>query len=124
MGRKNAKEKKKPQSAPIDLEPKEELNAKNKNEGDEQLELIDVAPENLKKITPIAKAYRKAMRERMAAGKEEEVLKTQLQQMIKEANIQRLADGRIRFHVDGLLITVTPRDELIQVVDEDKKSNS
>lgn len=85
----------------------------------EQMDLIDVGPENLKQIKPIAKKYRQAVKERMAAGETEKDLKEQLLAMVKDANLKRLDDGTIRFKVDGMLITVTPRDELIRVKEDD-----
>ena len=39
--------------------------------------------------------------------------------MVKDAGLKRLDDGTIRFKVDGMLITVTPRDELIRVKEDD-----
>lgn len=86
----------------------------------EQLQLIDVGPENLKKIKPVAKKYEAAKRRRMAAGEEESELKQQLLALVKEANLSRLPDGTIRFKVDHMTITVTPRDELVKVKDEDE----
>lgn len=85
----------------------------------EQMDLIDVGPENLKQIKPIAKEYRAAVKARMAAGETEKDLKEQLLAMVKDANLTRLDDGTIRFKVDGMLITVTPRDELIRVKEDD-----
>lgn len=88
----------------------------------EQLDLIDVTPENLKKIKPVAKKYKAALRRRMEAGEEEKTLKHQILDMVKEANLQRLPDGSIKFTCDGMVIKVTPRDELVQVKDADEDS--
>ena len=94
--------------------------AKQENESTagEQMDLIDVAPANVKKIKPVAKKYEAAKRARMAAGEEEAELKERLLELVHEAKLSRLEDGTIRFKVDGMLITVTPRDELIKVKDE------
>jgi len=84
----------------------------------EQLDLIDVTPENLKKILPVAKAYRKIVKERVGLTNKETELKNKLLGMIKEANMRRLSDGKIRFKHDGLIITVTPCDEKISIKEE------
>ena len=84
----------------------------------EQLELIDVGPANLKAIKPIARRYRNAMKRRVDALAEEVEAKQQILALIKDAKLSRLQDGTIRFKCDGMLITVTPRDELVKVKEE------
>lgn len=86
----------------------------------EQLDLIDVAPENAKKILGVAKRYRAAQTQRLAALESEVAEKQKLLELIKEANLQRLEGGKIQFRCDGLIITVTPRDELVKVKDENE----
>jgi len=86
----------------------------------EQLDLIDVTPENLKAIKPVAKKYKAAVERRVTALEEEKGLKVQILSMVKEAKLKRLADGTIRFHCDGMMITVTPRDELVKVKEDDE----
>jgi hypothetical protein len=88
----------------------------------EQMDLIDVAPENMKKIKPLAKKYRAAVKRRMAVLDEEKELKDKLLDMVKAAHLSRLEDGTIKFRCDGMLITVTPRDELIRVKGEEEDS--
>lgn len=86
----------------------------------EQLDLIDVTPENSKKIRAIAKKYREAQQERMAWGEDERKQKELLLAEAKNANVQASPDGVIRFRVDDITIKITPRDELVQVkFDED-----
>lgn len=77
-----------------------------------------MGPENLKEIKPYAKRYKAAMQRRVEALQEEVEAKQKILSLIKEANLSRLADGSIRFKCDGLLITVTPRDELVKVKDD------
>lgn len=93
--------------------------SKNKEAG-EQLDLIDVAPENSKVIIAVAKRYKKAQRERIRALDEEKKQKIKLLALVGEAHLQRLEDGKIRFRCDGYLITITPRDELVQVAESDE----
>ena len=87
------------------------------------MELIDVGPANLKAIKPIAKRYKAAMRRRQGALKEEIEAKQQILALIKEAKVSRLPDGKIKFKCDGMLITVTPRDELVKVKDEEDEED-
>lgn len=84
----------------------------------EQLPLIDVGPENLKKIVPVARRYRAAVKRRMNEGDEEVKLKVKLLQLVEEANLQRDKTGKVKFKADGMTITVTPRDNLIQVTEK------
>ena len=88
----------------------------------EQMDLIDVSPENMKKIKPVARRYKAAQKVRIEALKKETELKAQLLSLIKDSNPTHLEDGSIKFQCDGMLITVTPRDELIKVKDEDGES--
>lgn len=89
----------------------------------EQLDLIDVTPENLKKIIPVARAYRKVVKERVEFTNRETALKTDLLNLIKEAKLKRLPNGNIKFKCDGLTITVTPTDEKISIKEEKDKKN-
>ena len=81
----------------------------------EQLELIDVTPENLKAIKPVARAYKKAQKARLAAQAEEIELKNKIREAVHAAGIKPLPDGTFRFQCDGMTIEVTPRDELVKV---------
>lgn len=84
----------------------------------EQLDLIDVSPKEAKEIIPLAKKYKAAVKNRLMYLKEETDTKEKLLEMIKQANLQRLDDGSIKFHCKGLLITVVPRDEKITVKED------
>ena len=88
----------------------------------EQLDLIDVAPENIKKIISVAKRYRTAQTRRIEALGQEVTEKQNLLTLIKQANLKQV-DGKIRFRADGLIITVTPRDELVKIKDETDEDN-
>lgn len=87
---------------------------------EEQLELIDVKPENMKEIIPAAKTYQKAKAARIKATEKEVKAKVELLSLVKSAKLKPLDDGAIRFKCDGLLISITPRDELIKVKEEDE----
>lgn len=87
---------------------------------DEQGELLETAPPNSKEILRAAKRYKSAQLARITALQDEVEEKAKLLKLIKEANVQRLEDGTMRFHVQGMLITVTPREELVKVKDENE----
>ena len=112
MGTKNAKDKKSPQEIKEETQPQE------------QLDLIDVTPENSRKIVACAKRYKVAQRQRLAALEDETAEKQKLLGLIKEANLQRLDDGTIKYSVEGYTIRVQPRDELITVKDETDQEES
>lgn len=84
---------------------------------EEQLDLIDVHPENEKEIVAAAKLYRKHLANRQAAGRKEVEQKEKILMLIKEAKLQPLEDGKIRFSSDGFTFTVTPRDFLVQITE-------
>ena len=89
---------------------------KEKKEG-EQLELIDVAPENAKPIMEAARKYKHFQTERLGFLKKEIEQKVLLLELVKKADLQTLAGGKIKFEYDGLRINITPRDELVQVTE-------
>ena len=85
----------------------------------EQLDLIpDARPANEKEIARVANDYRMALREQCAALSVAKERKEELLALVKEAKLTPTDDGKIQFHAGGLLIMVTPRDELVRVKDE------
>ena len=60
------------------------------------------------------------MQARVEALAEEVKAKQEILSLVKDAHLSRLADGSIKFKCDGMVITVTPRDELVKVKDESK----
>ena len=85
----------------------------------EQMDLIDVSPENSKGIIACAKRYKTAQATRIAALNDEKAEKHNLLELIEKEHLSRTEEGKIQFTVDGMTITVTPRDELVQVKEED-----
>lgn len=77
----------------------------------------DVLPENAKQICKVAIEYREAMQARQALSEIQHEHKATLLSLVKDAKLKPADDGTISFEVDGLRITVTPRDELIRVKD-------
>lgn len=88
----------------------------------EQLTLIDVGPENLKKITPHAHRYRQLVKDRLALQKQEHEEKEEIHRLIKESGLKHLPNGHITFECEGLEIDIEPRDEIIHVKEIKKKA--
>jgi len=86
-----------------------------KNEAGEQLDLIDVTPENAKSIIREARLYKKFQAERLAVLKNEIEQKHKVLELVKAAKLQSLDGGKIRFEHDGVIISITPRDELVKI---------
>ena len=81
----------------------------------EQLDLIDVHPKNSKQIIRTAREYKAVQRTRLAALEEEVQKKKKLLDLIRESEVQPLPDGSIKFQLDGITLSVVPRDEKITV---------
>jgi len=89
-----------------------------KKKEQEQLDLIDVKPENAKHIVNAARLYKQYQAARLAALKQEIDQKQTILALVKKAKLQPLEGGVIRFKVDGVTISVTPRDELVKVKED------
>ena len=66
-------------------------------------------------VANVALEYQECKVGRQNILRKEVELKEKLKTMIKEAKLQPLKDGVIRFKHDGVWIQITPRDELIKV---------
>jgi len=98
---------------------KEKEKLETKEEG-EQLDLIDVHPENAKEILAAARLYQKHQSDRIKAGVKEAEQKQLILELVKKENLQTLVGGKVRFELDGVLISITPRDELVQITEKRK----
>ncbi len=92
--------------------------AKAKQETGEQLQLIDVGPKDGKEIMVAAKSYQKHQTARLKSLEKEMEQKTLILELVKKANLQPLAGGVIKFRLDGMTITIKPRDELVRVKED------
>lgn len=81
---------------------------------EEQLDLIDVEPENKKEMLRVARKYKAVQATRIEALAAEKKEKGKLLELVREAEIAPEADGSFRFRVGNLVISVTPRDELVR----------
>lgn len=84
----------------------------------EQLDLIDIQPENAKAIIRVARLYKEFQATRIAALAKETEQKHQVLELVRAAKLQPLDGGKIKFEYGGVLICVTPRDELVTVKDK------
>ena len=92
---------------------------KEKVEVGEQMDLIDVAPEFAKPIIAAAKVYKKASAARQAALAEEVKLKQKVLGLVKQAKIKPNKEGVTKFRYKSIEISITPRDELLKVKDDE-----
>lgn len=92
--------------------------SENESTAGEQLELIDVGPENLEKIGPHARKYKSAQKKRLTALDEEVKEKNIIKQLVHESGLKRLPDGSIRFRCEGMRIEVIPTDEKIKIKED------
>jgi len=88
-------------------------------EDGEQLPLIDVAPENAKDILRVARSYKRAQAVRNGALAEEVKLKQKLLALVHESGVSADHEGGYRLSLNGVVVTVKPRDELVRVKDKD-----
>ncbi len=87
---------------------------KEKPEG-EQLDLIDVHPAKARLYKEYQFTGQKDYRCRLAALKKEVEQKQKVLELVKAAELQPLEGGIIKFEYDGVIISITPRDELVKV---------
>lgn len=94
------------------------MGKKETKEVGEQIDLIDVAPENAKEIIAAGRIYKKAQVARSRALKNEVEQKGKVIQLVRESKIPPQEGGVIKFTYEGVTISVTPRDELVRVQEE------
>jgi hypothetical protein len=94
------------------------VSSKKKPKADTQFELIDVLPAKAKPIIKAARIYKEYQTERLQALVKEKNQKAKVLALVKDAKLKALAGGVIKFTCDGITISITPRDELVQVEEE------
>jgi len=86
-----------------------------KKKTNEQMDLIDVHPKNKMAILQAAKNYSSAQKVRLAALENEKAEKQKILDFVKKEGIKPLDNGSIKFSLDGVSISIKPRDELVQI---------
>jgi len=94
---------------------KKETKVESKVESGEQLDLIDVAPKNAKPIIAVAREYIKFRDSHMAVQKNEVEYKHRVIELVKEARLQPINGGVIKFEYDGLIISLAPKEMELKV---------
>ena len=92
------------------------------NESGGQLDLIDFHPESSGEIIKAARAYKKYQAARIAAGNKEVTQKQKIVRLVRAEELQTLEDGKIKFELDNMVISIEPRDELVKVKDKAEES--
>lgn len=119
MGRKKTsmqKEVEKTESKEIKLE-----ETGSEMEPGDQMTWIDLNPEELKAIMPKIRKYRQIVKQRVTLTAQEVELKEAIKEFFHKSDYQRLSDGSIKVHCEGLRIRIIPQDEKIEIK-EDKKA--
>lgn len=101
------------------VESAKESKARKEKHSEEQLQLLEVSHPQAKPIMASARRYKKLVRERTEALKEEIKEKEKLRALVKEANLKADEDGVVEFRCGKIVVSVTPRDELVKVKDDE-----
>lgn len=88
---------------------------------DEQLDLMELGPENAKAIKRAARAYKDAQTQKASWAEDENAQKNKILALVREAGLHANDKGVIQFQLDGIIITITPRDELVRVATKKEK---
>ena len=88
-----------------------------KTEKGEQINLIDIGPENGQAIIEAVRIYKGHQHDRLASLKLELKAKEKVKRLVKEAGLQHLPDGTIKFTYEKVAICIKPRDELITITE-------
>jgi hypothetical protein len=79
--------------------------------------LIDVGPENLKEMQPVARKHKNAEKRRATAVSDKSEACAEMVELVKKANLFPNEKGLIEFVVDGLRVKVTPDQWTVSVVE-------
>lgn len=102
---------------------KEKIMSKKTRISVEQMPLIEVGPENLEAITKEVRIYKKHQFDRLSAGKKEVNQREKIRAMVKEAGLQRLPDGNIKFEADNAIVCIEPQEDLITIKEKAPKKS-
>ena len=89
----------------------------------EQLQLIDVGPENLKAIVKEVRIYKEHQTDRLVSLKKEVDQKEKVRKLVEGSGLKRLQDGTIRFEAAGAVICIAPQEDLITIKEKATKKS-
>lgn len=81
----------------------------------EQMDLLDVGPENLELMKPVARRCKVAEKKRAKAVDEKKKAEAEIVELVKDAKLKPNAQGNIEFVVDGLRVKVKPHEWKVTV---------
>ena len=85
----------------------------------EQLDLIDVQPENAAEIAKYAGQYREVVARRIKLAEKEVDLKQKILRLFDDGNVQRLDKGKRKLKVGHFMIETEPKEESVKVREVD-----
>jgi len=88
---------------------------------DEQMDLIDIDHPMAKEILAVARAYRAAETDRLAALAIETKQKQRIIELMQQAKIPPEPDGKARFKSGKIVITIEPRDMLVKITEKKER---
>ena len=94
---------------------KKENNKKEKAKKDADPYLIEIHSPNTKKMLSAARRYKKAQKVRLQALDEETTAKHEIVELAKKEKLKPMEDGTVKMSLEGVKISITPRDELVKV---------
>lgn len=80
-----------------------------------QMDLIDVGPENLKEIEPHVKKLDAARTQRIKLTRVEHDEEEKIKKLVHKSGLKRLDDGNIKFMCCGKEVWVIPTDEKVKL---------
>lgn len=78
-------------------------------------ELIDVTPENQKAILEFAKQLKRVQAKKKSLADDEKSIRHELIEAVHEAGLQPLENGVIILKINGMTLTVTPKEENVKI---------
>ena len=88
-----------------------------KNDETQPYLLTDIGPKDGKKIAEIAKRAKAAQRRKDKAKEQEDIEIDAIRDLIKKSDLKPV-DGKIVVRIEGLLITVTPKEDAVKIKED------
>jgi hypothetical protein len=78
-------------------------------------EMFDITPENQKEILAFAKQLKKVSAKKKSLADDEKVARHELIEAVRSAGLQPMDNGVIILKINGMTITVTPKEENVKI---------